>query len=111
MCFCSEVLMDEPKEKGKAPAVVVFCAFEQIFDVIECGKMYGFKNYYPLFFIKDYSPQSLKANMRIVGATEYAIVLYRNKLPKFNNGRKIGDDGKSIRGTGKMIFNWFKWEI
>lgn len=48
--------------------------------------------------------------MKIVGATEHAVVLYRNKLPKFNNGRKIGDDGKPIRGTGKMIFNWFEWE-
>ena len=56
------------------------------------------------------SAQVLKANMRIVGATEFAVVLYRDKLPKFNNGRKIGDDGKPIRGTGHMIFDWFAWE-
>ena len=35
--------------------------------------------------------------MKIVGATEYALVLYRDKLPKFNN-------------NGKMVFNWFKWK-
>ena len=35
--------------------------------------------------------------MKIVGATEYAVVLYRDKLPKFNN-------------NGKMIFNWFEWK-
>ena len=35
--------------------------------------------------------------MKIVGATEYAVVLYRNKLPKSNNNEK-------------MIFNWFNWE-
>ena len=68
------------------------------------------KNSYPLFFCKNYSAQVLKANMRIVGATEFAIVLYRDKLPKFNNGRQIGEDGKPIRGTGKMIFDWFAWE-
>lgn len=40
--------------------------------------------------------------MKIVGATEYAVVLYRDKLPKFNN---IGKDGKN-----HMIFNWFEWK-
>ena len=49
--------------------------------------------------------------MKIVGATEYAVVLYRDKLPKFNNGRQIDPEtGKPIRGTGKMIFNWFEWK-
>lgn len=48
--------------------------------------------------------------MRVVGATEYALILYRNRLPKFRNGVQIDEDGKTIRGTGKMIFNWFSWE-
>ena len=48
--------------------------------------------------------------MRIVGATEYALVFYRSYLPKFRNGVQYDEDGKSIRGTGKMIFNWFDWE-
>lgn len=90
------MLIKEPKEKGKAPAMIVFCAFEQMQTVIEYGKQYGFMKSYPLVFIKNYSAQVLKANMKIVGATEYAIVLYRDKLPKFNN-------------NGKMIFNWFEW--
>lgn len=108
--FCSKLLKKEPKEKGKAPAMIVFCTFEQMPMVIEYGKKHGFKNNYPLFFIKRYSPQVLKANMRIVGATEHAVVLYRDKLPKFNNGRQIDEEtGKVIRGTGKMIFNWFEW--
>ena len=62
------------------------------------------------FFIKNYSSQVLKANMKIVGATEYAAVLYRDKLPKFNNGRQYDENGKIIRGSGKMIFNWFEWQ-
>lgn len=110
MHFCNKLLIKEPKEKGKAPAMIVFCAFEQMQTVIEYGKKYGFNNSYPLFFIKNYSSQVLKANMKIVGATEYAVVLYRDKLPKFNNGRQFGEDGKPIRGTGKMIFNWFEWK-
>lgn len=110
MHFCSKLLIKEPKEKGKAPAMIVFCSFEQIHTVIEYGKKYGFNNSYPLFFIKNYSAQVLKANMKIVGAVEHAVVLYRNKLPKFNNGRQIAEDGKHIRGTGKMIFNWFEWK-
>lgn len=97
MHFCSRLLIKEPKEKGKAPAMIVFCSFEQIPMVIEYGKKYGFKNNYPLFFVKNYSAQVLKANMKIVGATEHAVVLYRDKLPKFRN-------------NGKMIFNWFEWK-
>lgn len=96
MHFCSKLLVKEPKERGKAPAMIVFCAFEQIQTVIEYGKRYGFKNSYPLFFCKNYSAQVLKANMRIVGATEFAVVLYRDKLPKFNGG-------------GHMVYNWFEW--
>lgn len=97
MHFCSRLLIKEPKEKGKSPAMIVFCSFEQMPIVIEYGKRYGFKNNYPIFFIKNYSAQVLKANMKIVGAVEHAIVLYRDKLPKFNN-------------DGHMIFNWFTWK-
>jgi len=110
MHFCSRLLKKEPKEKGKAPAMIVFCAFEQMQMVIEYGKKYGFNNAYPLFFIKNYSSQVLKANMKIVGATEHAVVLYRDKLPKFNNGCKKDEKGKKIAGTGHMVFNWIKWE-
>lgn len=100
--FCNRLLKKEPKERGQAPAMIVFCAFEQLETVKQYGEKYGFKNSYPLVFIKNYSAQVLKANMKIVGATEYALVLYRDKLPKFNN---IGDDGKN-----HMIFNWFEWK-
>jgi site-specific DNA-methyltransferase (adenine-specific) len=95
--FCAKLLKPEPKERGNAPAMIVFCSFEQIPTVIAYGKKHGFKNSYPIFFIKNYSAQVLKANMKIVGATEHAVVLYRDKLPKFNN-------------NGKMIFNWIEWK-
>lgn len=101
--FCSKLLKPEPKEKGKAPAMIVFCSFQQMPMVIEYGKKHGFENSYPLFFIKNYSSQVLKANMKIVGATEHAVVLYRDKLPKFNNGRTETE-------KGKMVFNWFEWK-
>lgn len=109
MHFCNKMLIKEPKEKGKAPAMIIFCSYQQMPMVEEYGKKHGFKKSYPLFFIKNYSSQVLKANMRIVGATEHAVVLYRDKLPKFNNGVQKGEDGKNIRGTGKMIFNWMEW--
>ena len=109
MHFCNRLVKKEPKQKGQAGAMIVFCAFEQMQTVIEYGKKYGFMNSYPLIFCKNYSAQVLKANMKIVGATEYAVVLYRDKLPKFNNGRQSDENGKTIRGTGKMIFNWIEW--
>lgn len=74
--------------------MIIFCSFQQIQTVIDYAKRYGFSNYIPLVFIKNYSAQVLKANMKIVGATEYGLVLYREKLPKFNN-------------DGHMVFNWF----
>lgn len=97
MHFCSKMLVKEPKEKGKAPAMIVFCSFQQMAMVIDYGKQYGFLNHIPLVFVKNFSAQVLKANMKIVGATEYGLVLYRDKLPKFNN-------------HGKMIYNWMDWD-
>ena len=94
--FCSTMLMKEPKETGKAPCMIVFCAFEQQFELIEKAKKYGLNNYINLVFRKNFSAQVLKANMRVVGNCEYAIILYRDKLPKFNN-------------DGKMVFNCLDW--
>ncbi len=99
MHFCSKLLKKEPKEKGKAPAMIVFCSFQQMPIVIKYGEKHGFKNHYPLIFIKNTSGQVLKANMKIVGATEYAVVLYRDKLPKFNNSHR----------DKKMVLNWFNF--
>lgn len=113
--FCNRLLKKEPDKAGArgrssdAPCMIVFCSFEQIPTVLHYAEKHGFKHNIPLTFIKNYSPQVLKANMRIVGATEYALLLYRDKLPKFRNGAQRDEDGKTIRGTGKMVFNWFEW--
>ena len=114
--FCSKMLKKDdtkPLSRGRSsnsPCMIVFCAFEQIQTLIDAAKKHGFVNYMPLVFIKNYSPQVLKANMRVVGATEYALVLYRDRLPKFRNGAQIDENGKNIAGTGKMVFNWFEWK-
>lgn len=97
MHFCSKMLRPEPKEKGKAPAMIIFCSFEQQFDLINLARKHGLNNYINLVFRKNFSAQVLKANMRIVGNAEYGLLLYRDKLPKFNNG-------------GKMVFNIIDWE-
>ena len=103
MHFASRMLKKEPaKGKKDAPCMIVFCAFQQIPEVIHQAEKYGFQKFQFLCFTKSYSPQVLKANMRIVGATEYALVLYRNKLPKFRN---TDSDGKR-----HMIFDHFDWE-
>lgn len=114
--FCSKMLVKDdtkPLARGRSsnsPCMIVFCSFEQLPTLIDAGKKHGFVNYIPLVFVKNYSPQVLKANMRVVGATEYALVLYRDRLPKFRNGVQVDENGKNIRGTGKMIFNWFEWQ-
>ena len=96
MHFCSTMLKKEPNEKGDAPCMIVFCSFEQQFDLIRLGKQYGLNKYINLVFRKKFSAQVLKANMRVVGNCEYAVLLYRDKLPKFNN-------------YGKMVFNCLDW--
>lgn len=116
MHFCSQMLVKEPKQgltdeeiesgeygqikeekvggkkKSQAPCIILFCAFEQLQYFIDLGKRYGFKHNIPLVFYKNWSSQVLKANMKIVGNCEYGLVLYRDKLPKFNN-------------NGSMVFN------
>ena len=117
MHFCSQMLVKEPKngvtdeeaeseqpdmagsrKKSKAPCMIIFCAFEQLHYYIDLGKRYGFMHYIPLVFRKKFSAQVLKANMKIVGNCEYGLVLYKDKLPKFNN-------------HGNMIFNCFDWPL
>lgn len=95
--FTSRMLKKEPKEKGKAPCMIVFCSFEQQFELIKYAKDHGFPKYINLVFKKNFSPQVLKANMRIVGNSEYALILYRDKLPKFNN-------------DGNMVMNCMDWK-
>ena len=90
-------MVKEPKESGKAPCMIVFCEFEQQFELIDKAKKYGLNKYINLVFRKNFSAQVLKANMRVVGNCEYVLILYRDKLPKFNN-------------DGKMVFNCQDWE-
>lgn len=89
MHFAHRMLIKEPKEKGKAGCMIVFCEFEQQFMLIQEAKKHGFNNYINLVFRKNYSAQVLKANMKVVGNCEYAVLLYREKLPKFNNEKKM----------------------
>ena len=55
--------------------MIIFCAFEQMQMVIEEGKKHGLMKSYPLIFVKNFSAQVLKANMKVVNACEYAVVL------------------------------------
>jgi len=113
--FCSRMMKKDSNKSGQrgrasdSPCMVVFCSFEQQHTLIDAAKKHGFKKYIPLTFIKNYSPQVLKANMRFVGATEHAILFYRDRLPKFRNGAKTDAEGKNIEGTGRMMFDWIQW--
>ena len=107
MHFCSHMLRNDKPIKeynsagggrsiGGAAGMILFCPFEQMHYYIELGQRYGLKRYIPLVFRKDFSAQVLKANMKVVGNCEYGLILYRDRLPKFNN-------------DGRMIFNCFDW--
>jgi site-specific DNA-methyltransferase (adenine-specific) len=94
--FCSKLVKKEPKEKGEAGCMILFCAYEQQEELIHYAKEYGFMKHQIFIFYKNYSAQVLKANMRAVGNYEIAILFYRDKLPKFRN-------------NGKMIFTCREW--
>lgn len=94
--FCRNMLRKDPKEAGQAPCMLIFCAFEQQFELIQEAKKWGFEHYINLVFRKNFSAQVLKANMRVVGNCEYGLLFYRDKLPKFNN-------------EGQMVFNCMDW--
>jgi len=94
--FTGRMLKKEPKNRNDAGCMVVFCSFEQQFELISKALEFGYMHYINLVFRKKSSPQALKANMRVVGNTEYAIVLYRDKLPKFRN-------------NGRMVMNCMEW--
>lgn len=106
MIFCSRLLRNDKTQKNgdakgsksTAPALILFSPFEQLHDYIELGEKYGLKHYIPLVFRKNFSAQVLKANMKIVGNCEYGLVMYKDRLPKFNN-------------HGEMIFNCFDWPL
>lgn len=103
--FCSNLLKKEPKEKGEAGCMILFCALEQFDELKKYAKEYGFNNSIPLIFRKNYSAQVLKANMRPVGNFECALIFYRDKLPKFrNNGKMVFQnmDWKEDRNTPKI---------
>lgn len=96
--FCSNLLKKEPKEsikdengekKQSAGCMILFCAYEQQEELIHYAKEYGFNNHLVYIFYKNYSGQVLKANMRPVGNFETALLFYRDKLPKFNNNKKM----------------------
>lgn len=36
--FCSKMMKKEPKQRGQSPAMIVFCEFEQQFEIIEKAK-------------------------------------------------------------------------
>lgn len=106
--FCSRLMKKEPSHGGargrssSAPCMIVFCSFQQMPTLIDAAKKQGFIHYIPLTFIKKSSPQALKANMRVCGATERALLFYRGYLPKFN---PIKNDG-----TKGMVLDWFEYE-
>lgn len=114
--FCSQLMRKEPKSGGPrgrssdAPCMIVFCSFQQQETLIKAAEKHGFIHYIPLTFVKKSSPQALKANMRIVGATERALLFYRGYLPKFRNGAQYDENGKPIRGTGHMVLDWMEYE-
>lgn len=96
--FCSKMLKKDdtkPTQRGRSsnsPCMIVFCSFEQIQTLIKAAEKHGFIHYIPLIFCKNYSPQALKANMRIVGAalvSGYDNAIYRDMLQNWHREETV----------------------
>lgn len=48
--FCGKLIKPEPKEKGQAGAMIIFCEFEQQFALIDIAKQHGFYELYKSCF-------------------------------------------------------------
>ena len=93
----------KPNDKHRAGCMIVFCEFEQQFQLIEYMRNHKeceWKKYIPLVFRKNYSPQVLKANMRPCSNMEQALLIYRDSLPKFMGNPEPGR---------KMVFTCLDW--
>ena len=88
--FCTRYLKKEPKEPNKAPAMIVFCAFEQMQMVIDEGKKHGLVKSYPLVFIKNYSGTAYYNENKV--ENEEAIYL------DYNSAVNISESGVSESG-------------
>ena len=58
--FCNNLLIKEPKEKGKAPCMIIFCAFEQQFELIENAKKIWISKLYKFGFQKEFFCSGIK---------------------------------------------------
>ena len=95
--FVKRMLKPEPKEIGKAPALIILCAFNQLAPLTEIGKTHGFKTMnHPFVFTKNYSAETLKANMRPVGACEYGLLFYRRRQ-RLLHLRQVGPGRQEAR--------------
>lgn len=102
--FCSRLLVPEPKcttkeakaRKKEPGCMFVFCNWRQVHELIEIAQRqeYGWNHSELFVFRKKHSAQALKANMRCCGNYEVAVQFYKDRLPKFRNGRR--DDGSGI---------------
>lgn len=101
MHFCNRLLKKEPKEKGQAPAMIVFCAFEQMQTVIEYGKRYGFVKAIR-YFLQELFRAGVKSQHEDRGRDGIC-------------GRPLPGQAAEVpqrrRGRRKAHgFDWFRWE-
>lgn len=59
--FCTRYLKPEPKEPNKAPAMIVFCAFEQMDMVMKEGAKHGLKKILSYFLFEKLFRTSIKS--------------------------------------------------
>ena len=66
MHFCSQLLIKEPKEKGKSPCMIVFCSFEPNSEIMEYGKKIWVFALNSVIFYKKLLCSSFKGKHEIV---------------------------------------------
>lgn len=107
--FCTRYLKKETKEKGQAPAMVVFCAFEQIQSVIDEGKKHMIFNWFE--WKRDNSKQYPKIHptQKPVGLLKRIIEIFTDEGDVVID--PVAGSGSTLRACAEMNRNCYGFEI
>ena len=108
MHFAHRMLLKEPKEKGKAGCMIVFCEFEQQFMLIEEAKKHGFNNYINLVFRSKELPINLFPP-KLIPLVDVEVLLFPPPLTLLKSCVAIFLESNSLPWTDKVVYPCNVW--
>lgn len=92
MHFCSKMLVNEPKESGKAPCMILFCSFEQQFQFIELAKKIRFAELHQSGFQKEFFRPGPEGQHEDCWKLRIWPFVLQKQIAEVQQSRKYGDE-------------------